>query len=114
MSGFVARELGITPGIEVEDERIVWRELDFAGEQLAQNGPFLAGKEFTAADLTFAAMAAPLIVPPRYGVRLPQPEVMPPATAALVRRAREHPAGAYALLLFDRYRRAGDPATRSP
>ena len=106
MSGFVARELGITPGIEVEDERIVWQELDFAAEQLAQNGPFLTGERFTAADLTFAAMCAPVIVPPEYGVTLPQPDLMPPATAALVTRAREHPAGRYALTLFERYRRA--------
>ncbi len=116
MSGFVARELGITPGIEVEDERVVWRELDFAAEQLAQNGPFLTGQRFTAADLTFAALSAPVIVPPGYGVALPQPDVLPPATVALVRRAREHPAGRYALMLFDRHRPnrpSGSGPTRS-
>jgi glutathione S-transferase len=107
MSGFVARELGIRPGIETADEGIVWREFDFAAEQLAQNGPFLIGERFTAADLTFAALSAPVIVPPAYGVELPQPEAQPPALAALVTRAREHPAGRYALMLFDRYRRAG-------
>ena len=105
MSGFVARDLGIEPGIDVEDERVVWQELDFAAEQLAQNGPFLTGERFTAADLTFAALAAPVIVPPEYGVALPQPAALPPDTAALVRRAREHPAGRYALSLFERYRR---------
>lgn len=104
MSGFVARELGIQPGIEAEDERIVWQELDFAAEQLAQNGPYLCGSRFTAADLTFAALSAPVIVPPGYGVALPQPEVLPPATAALVQRAREHPAGRYALMLFSEHR----------
>jgi glutathione S-transferase len=111
MSGFVAKELEIEPGIEVEDERIVWRELDFAADQLSQNGPHLCGDRFSAADLTFAALMAPMIVPPLYGVTLPQPEVMPPATAALVRRAREHPAGAYALMLFDRYRRPAAAVT---
>lgn len=105
MSGFVARELGIRPGIEAEDERVVWQEFDFAAAQLAQNGPFLAGERFTAADLSFAALAAPMIVPLEYGVALPQPELMPPATAALIRRAREHPAGAYALKLFTELRR---------
>lgn len=105
MSRFVARALGIRPGIEVEDERIVWRELDFAADQLSQNGPYLCGRRFTAADLTFAALSAPIIVPPVYGVALPQPEVLPPATAALVRGAREHPAGAYALKLFAEHRR---------
>lgn len=115
MSRFVARELGITPGIETKDERIVWREFDFVAQQLAQNGPFLTGERFTAADLTFAALSAPVIVPPAYGVALPQPEIQPPALAALVRRAREHPAGRYALTLFDRYRRnvPAEPTIRS-
>jgi glutathione S-transferase len=105
MSRFLAHALGIQPGIEVEDERVVWRELDFAAEQLSRNGPYLCGERFTAADLTFAALSAPVIVPPEYGVALPQPEVLPPATAALVRGAREHPAGAYALKLFAERRR---------
>ena len=106
MSRFVARVLGIRPGIEVEDERIVWQELDFAAEQLSENGPFLCGERFTAADLTFAALAAPVIAPPGYGVDLPQPDQLPPATADLIRRAREHPAGAFALKLFEEQRRA--------
>lgn len=96
------RVLGIRPGIEREDEPIVWQELDYAAELLADGRPFLCGERFTAADLTFAALSAPLIVPPTYGVRLPQPEEMQPETAAMVRRAREHPAGAYALSLFAR------------
>jgi hypothetical protein len=33
-------------------------------------------------------------------VPLPQPDVMPPATAALVERARAHPAGRYAMALY--------------
>jgi glutathione S-transferase len=98
----ICRALGIRPGIEREDEPIVWRELDFAAELLADGRPFLCGERFTAADLTFAALSAPLVVPPTYGVRLPQPEEMQPQTAAMVRRAREHPAGAYALSLFER------------
>ncbi len=96
----IRRALGIRPGVEREDERLVRQELDFAAQLLCDGRPFLCGERFTAADLTFAALAAPMIVPPVYGVRLPQPEEMQPETAAMVRRAREHPAGAYALSLF--------------
>jgi glutathione S-transferase len=98
--GFVGRALGIRPGIEAQDEAAVWRELDFVAELRADGRPYLCGERFGAADLTFAALSAAVIVPPAYGVALPQPEVLSPATAALVRRAREHPAGAYALTLF--------------
>jgi glutathione S-transferase len=99
------RELGIRPGIEVEDEAVVWRELDFVAELLADGRPHLCGERFGAADLTFAALSAAVVVPPVYGVPLPQLEVLPPHTAELVGRVREHPAGRYALKLFAERRR---------
>jgi glutathione S-transferase len=94
-----ARQLGIRPGIEVEDEAAVWREFDHVAELLSDGRKFLFGDRFGAADLTFAGLSAAVIVPPVYGVPLPQPDVMRPETAALVERAREHPAGRYALSL---------------
>jgi glutathione S-transferase len=102
---FMRRVLDITPGIEVQDEAAVWREFDFVARTLEQRGPYLCGDRFTAADLTFAALSASVIAPPEYGVTLPQPDQVNPATAALVGRAREHPAGAYALRLFADHRR---------
>jgi glutathione S-transferase len=103
---YVSRSLEIRPGIEVEDEAAVWRELDFVADLLADGRPYLCGEHFSAADLTFASLSAPLIVPPVYGVPLPQPDVLSPATAGLVERARDHPAGCYALALFTEQRRA--------
>lgn len=97
---FMRRVLGISPGVEVKDERVVWREFDFAAQVLKRQGPYLCGERFTAADLTFAALAASVIAPPEYGVSLPQPDDVDAATASLLRRAREHPAGAYAMKLF--------------
>jgi glutathione S-transferase len=102
---FLNHALEIHPGVEIEDEAVVWRELDHVAELLADGRPFLCGERFGAADLTFAALCAAVIVPPIYGTALPQPDVLAPQTAALVRRAREHPAGRYALELFAEYRR---------
>jgi glutathione S-transferase len=102
---FVGRALGIVPGIETADEAAVFGELDHVAELLSDGRPYLCGERFGAADLTFAALCAPVIVPPGYGVALPQPEALAPATARLVRRAREHPAGSYALALFAEHRR---------
>jgi glutathione S-transferase len=104
---FASRVMEITPGVEVEDERVVWRELDFVAGLLQDGRRYLSGDRFGAADLTFAALAAAVIASPDYGVPLPQPEMLPPATAALVRQAREHPAGAFALRLIAEHRRAG-------
>jgi glutathione S-transferase len=106
LAAFIRRELGITAGIEAGDEAAVFGELDHVARLLEDGRPYLCGERFTAADLTFAALSASLVVPPQYGVPLPQPELMAPATAALVRRAREHPAGQFALELFARHRRA--------
>lgn len=102
---YVNHVLGIHPGIEIQDEAAVWSELDFVAGLRADGRPYLCGERFTAADLTFAALSAPLIVPHSYGISLPQPDILPPTMAALVQRVREHPAGAYALTLFAEHRR---------
>jgi len=100
MSRFVERALEIRPGVEISDEAAVWHELDYVAELLADGRPYLCGERFGAADLTFAALSAAVLVPPVYGVQLPQPSVLSPAMASLVERVRAHPAGAYALKLF--------------
>jgi glutathione S-transferase len=107
---FAGRELDITPGVEVGDEACVWEEFDFAGGLLADGRGYLFGDRFSAADLTFAALAAPVIVPPEYGVALPQPDVLPAETAAIIDRARAHPAGQHALGMFSEHRREHSPA----
>ncbi len=102
---YVNHALRIRPGVELQDETDVWGELDFVAGLRADGRPYLCGDRFTAADLTFAALAAPLVVPSDYGIPLPQLDVLPPALSALVERAREHPAGRYALALIAEHRR---------
>jgi glutathione S-transferase len=103
---FLERALGIRPGVDAEDEAAVWAELDFVGELLADGRRHLCGERFGAADLTFAALSASVVVPPVYGVPLPQPDVLPPDIADFVQRVRDHPAGRYALALFAERRSA--------
>jgi glutathione S-transferase len=78
---------------------------DAVAERLSDGRPYLCGKRFSAADLTFASLSAPMLMPPEYGVPLPQPEELPVAMAATVREMRTHPAGAYALKMFREERR---------
>ena len=88
------------------------RSFDEVAELLADGRPYLCGERFTAADLTFAALAAAAVIPPGYGTPLPQPDELSGPVAAIVRSFREHPAGAYALKLFrtQRHTRAGTAA----
>ncbi|HEX4466304.1 MAG TPA: glutathione S-transferase N-terminal domain-containing protein [Solirubrobacteraceae bacterium] len=103
-SAVIERALGIRPGIEVQDEAIVWREFDFVAETLGDGRPYLCGERFGAADLTFAALAAAVTAPETYGVPLPQPEQLLGPIAAIVRRARDHPSGRYALRIVSEQR----------
>ena len=101
----IDRHLGITPAAAIESETQVRRVFDEVGERLADGRPYLFGHRFTAADLTFSALAAAVLMPPEYGVPLPQPDVLPAGIASVVRELRAHPAGAHAMAMFRDERR---------
>lgn len=101
----IRRRLAITPGVEASDEADLWRELDWVAELLSDGRPYLSGERFGAADLTYGALSAAVVVPRDYGTELPDLAAMPPKAREFVRRAREHPAGCFALSLVERHRR---------
>lgn len=103
---FTSRELEITDTTIEDDGPRVWQAFDEIAERLADGRRYLCGDRFSAADLTFAALAAAVVVPPEYGTPLPQPEDVPEDLAREVRAFREHPAGAYAMELFRTERRS--------
>jgi glutathione S-transferase len=105
MSRFIDRVLDITPETAAASERRVRETFDEVGERLGDGRPYLTGDTFTAADLTFAALAAAVVTPPEYGVPLPQPDELPEPMAKNVRELREHPAGRHALKMFREHRR---------
>lgn len=120
--GLVMRGLrsGIRKGYRINPERAaqaedkircVFAETD---QRLASGDPFLFGSEFTAADLTLAALAAPLLMWPEsiyhrngsIGTQDPL-EALPPGLMALVRSLRATVTGKHCLQLYRHHRRAG-------
>jgi glutathione S-transferase len=101
----VAHVLDVTPATAATAEAEVRATFDAVGGQLADGRRYLCGDRFTAADLTFSALAAPMLVPSGYGVPLPQPGELPAYAAEVVSELRAHPAGVHALAMFDTERR---------
>jgi glutathione S-transferase len=96
----IDRVLDVDPTTAAASRAAVDATFDEVGERLADGRPYLCGERFSAADLTFAALAAAILMPPEYGVPLPQPQELPAPMADEVNGWREHPAGAHALRMF--------------
>ncbi len=101
----IDRYLDVTPAAAAQAESVVRSTFDAVAKRLDDGRPYLCGERFTAADLTFSALAAPVLMPPGYGVPLPQPAELPAPMASLIRELRVHPAGAHALAMYRDERR---------
>src|SRR3954447_3377128 len=112
IASVVARVLTINDASAAEAEATFRAVFDDTDARLADGRRYLVGDRFSIADLTFAALAAPLIAPPsprprppliappQYGVRLPPVEALPPGMVDVVREHRETRAGRHALAMF--------------
>lgn len=69
---------------------------DEIADRLGDGRPYLCGDAFTAADLTFAALSAAVLIPAEYGAELPPVETLPAAMREQVEALRAHPAGQFA------------------
>jgi glutathione S-transferase len=79
---------------------IVRAYFDEVAERIADGGR-IVGDSITAADISFASMASPAVLPPEgYPVRMPQPDDFPDDVAKIIEELRAHPAGEYALRLY--------------
>jgi glutathione S-transferase len=67
---------------------------------------YLVGNCFSAADLTFACLAAPILLPPEYGGKTLDLHEFPDEIAVVHQELRETPAGEFVLRLFREERRA--------
>jgi glutathione S-transferase len=81
----------------------VFRAVD---ARLADGARYLVADELSAADITFAALASPVLLPERPGGPALSPDEIPAAMYSECLRLRSTPAGAYALRLYEQHRQA--------
>ncbi|MFT3770114.1 MAG: glutathione S-transferase [Minicystis sp.] len=78
---------------------------DTVGQQLADGRRYLVGDTLTAADITFAALAVPVVLPEGHPSRLPRVESLRAEARGCIQRWREHPAGVFALRMMREHRK---------
>lgn len=68
--------------------------------RLADGRRYLTGDTFNVVDLTFASLAAPMVMPAEYGWPWPTLDELPPNVAEVVRHYRNTQAGEFVLRLY--------------
>ncbi|NUO49448.1 MAG: glutathione S-transferase family protein [Polyangiaceae bacterium] len=102
---FAKQYLAVNPAALAIAHETIERTLDDVALQLSDGRAFLMGERFTAADLTFAAMSAAVLLPREYGVPLPEAEQAIDGVRDKLLEWREHPAAVFALRLYRDERR---------
>ena len=97
---FIKKEYNITvekTEISLETIRDIFAKVE---EILAKDKKYLVGDRFSAADLTFAALSAPLLRPKNHPVMSSKVDGVPTEVLSVVKEFRSSPAGEYALNLY--------------
>jgi glutathione S-transferase len=73
-------------------------------QHLADGRKFLIGDRFSVADLAFAALASPVLMPPRHPTQFPPLAELPADARAQITKWRESPAGELGLRMYRDHR----------
>lgn len=100
----VRERLAITPESTQRSLEVVHRIFRQVEQRLGDGRRFLVDDRFTAADLTFAALAAPVLFPDGYRAAYPLLDQAPSSMRDEALRLRETDAGRFVLRLFSQER----------
>lgn len=100
MRSVARRSMNITPESGRKAYETVKSIFTQVSGLLADGRNYLVGDSLSAADLTFAALAAPAVMPPEHPMMSRSLQELPPKMASEIQAFRETPAGAYVLHLY--------------
>ncbi len=96
----VRDNFGITPTSGAESYQEIIRVFDRVTEVLADGRKYLLGDRLSAIDITFAALAAPILQPPEQHIPSAPIESLPAQMQIDIRNCQATPAGEFGLRLY--------------
>ncbi len=96
--------LKVTPEGVARSRKVLDEVFERIDSLLADGRSYLCGGVFTAADLTLASLALPVIFPPWYARQATPEEDLPGELRALIAQYRARPTGKHVLKLYEQHR----------
>jgi len=101
---FMKKGLGLSESAIDKSQARIAEIFENVGERLAGK-KYLVSDRFGAADLTFAALAAPCVLAPNYGLGMAEMGELPEEMQRAIEAMRKTPAGDFALRIYRDHRR---------
>ena len=101
LAAALRKNFHLQPDSIAQQELIIESALAQIEARLADGRRFLMGITLTAPDLAFAALSAPIMIPPHYGGPLPPLDRLPTAMRSAIESWRARPSGQFALRLYE-------------
>jgi glutathione S-transferase len=101
----IIQSMNISANSRVEAYAEIERVFDRVDRILADGRPYLLGDRFSAIDLTFAALAAPLLQPPEHHIPPTPIDLLPIQAQTDIRNCQATTAGKFGLRLYREHRR---------
>jgi glutathione S-transferase len=100
MRSNVLQMYNISEASAIAAHESICKTFEIVENLLADGRTYLVGDHFSAADLTFATLAAAVVMPVGYGVKLPDISELPTAMETSIQQLRKTVAGEFVFRLY--------------
>jgi glutathione S-transferase len=100
ISKFIQKKMQITAENAAKSLTEIKRIFELVSQRLSDSRSYLVGDSFSAADLTLAALSAPILIPPEHLIKPQSISQLPTEMAEVIQDLQATPAGKYGLRLY--------------